>query len=396
MANIRNLALAAALILSLGSPVSARAEEAAAPSGNLLIVDSRETLLARVVTVDKTERRLVPGTEVESVYQTIQVEILEGAQRGKVVRIENDYLQLEEGESFYLIHTVDGVDGHETYAVGEPRRLPQLFWLTLAFVVLSVAVGGWQGFRGLVSLGGSLALIVFVLFPLVLAGYSPVLVSVGVCALVVVVGSYVTHGLKRSTSAAVIGMVATVAATGCLAWFSVGWARLSGFSDEAATYLNLNTGGQLDMAGLLLGGILIGLLGVLYDAAIGQAVAVEELAHVAPHAPRALIFRRATRIGREHIGALVNTLAIAYVGAALPLLLYFYLSPTSSLRGIVNMEIFAVEVVRTMIGSIGLILAVPVTTAVAVRMLVRQPAVPADAATLEREKRALEHAGHGH
>jgi uncharacterized membrane protein len=132
----------------------------------------------------------------------------------------------------------------------------------------------------------------------------------------------------------------------------------------------MNTNGSINFAGLLLGGIIIGLLGVLYDAAIGQAVAVDELHQVGPHLSRLVIFRRALRIGREHIGALVNILAIAYVGASLPLLLLFYESGAAfSLT--INREIFATEIIRTMVGSIGLVLAVPLTTLVAVFLLMR-------------------------
>jgi uncharacterized membrane protein len=125
----------------------------------------------------------------------------------------------------------------------------------------------------------------------------------------------------------------------------------------------------LDIPGLLLGGILIGLLGVLYDAAIGQAVAIEELMVHAPHLTRRKIFERAMRIGREHIGALIDSLALAYVGASLPLLLLFYSSSSASLLSIINREDFATEIIRTLIGSTGLILAVPITSLVAVFMI---------------------------
>jgi uncharacterized membrane protein len=161
-------------------------------------------------------------------------------------------------------------------------------------------------------------------------------------------------------------------------------------------YLNINSRGSIDIIGLLLGGILIGLLGVLYDAAIGQSVSVEELTRIAPHVSRRTIFERALRIGREHIGALVNTLAIAYVGASLPLMLLFYQTSTAGIGQIMNTEIFATEIVRIMIGSIGLVLAVPITTFVSVLLLVKKPQGNADAHTIQHEQEAIEHASHGH
>src|SRR5690606_31702528 len=121
-----------------------------------------------------------------------------------------------------------------------------------------------QGIRGLLALVGSFVFIGAFLLPGIMSGYSPVLVSIGVAAVIVTLGSYVTHGFNRTTSAAVAGMIATIALTGALAYVAIDMAHLSGWSGDEVTYLHLNTGGAIDLAGLLLGGILIGLLGVLY------------------------------------------------------------------------------------------------------------------------------------
>ncbi len=216
----------------------------------------------------------------------------------------------------------------------------------------------------------SIAAIVDVLLPGILHGYSPILLSIGISSLIVLVSSYVTHGFNRTTTAAVVGMIVTIVITGLLAYLAVVTTHLTGFSNEEAAYLNFQTTGSIDFVSLLLGGIMIGLLGIMYDAAIGQAVAIEELSTAAEHLSRKEIFWRATRIGREHIGALINTLAIAYVGASLPLLLLLHFS-NSTLGVTLNEEIFASEIVRTVIGSIGLILAVPITTSIATWMLVK-------------------------
>jgi uncharacterized membrane protein len=198
------------------------------------------------------------------------------------------------------------------------------------------------------------------------------------------------------TTTAVIGMILTVIVTSILAYLGVYLTRLSGFESEESVYLNFNTGGAIDFQGLLLGGILIGLLGVLYDAAIGQSLAVEELHRIAPHVPKTTIYARAIRMGREHIGALVNTLAIAYVGASLPLLLLFYSSSTSALGITLNREVFATEIIRTLVGSIGLVLTVPITTWIAVLILVRTKK-DVDGSVVKEEMHALEHVvGHVH
>jgi len=335
-----------------------------------LVTDDISVLRARVIEVVQRTTETVPGTNVEQVYQTIRAEILEGDEKGTTVTVENDHLELREGDTFYLTHTVSMLDGASYYSVAERTRLMPLVILTLLFIGVVALFGGIQGIRGLGALIASFVFIGLFLLPGIVHGYSPVLVSVGVASLIVLIGSYVTHGFTRTTTAAVIGMVGTIALTGFLAYFSIQFTYLTGWSSEEITYLHLNFQGQLDLTGLLLGGILIGLLGVLYDAAIGQAVSVEEIARAGEKLTRKEVYMRVLRIGREHVGALVNTLAIAYAGASLPLLLLFYGAGDMSIGQIVSREFFATEIVRILVGSIGLVLAVPITTAVAVRMLV--------------------------
>ncbi len=357
--------------------------------------DIHETVKARVIEVVSQRSETIPGTDTVHTVSTLKVEVLRGEEKGKILEIQNDFVDLEQGDTFYLRRISPWDGGEDLYSVADPDRTPALFILGLAFVVLTIIFGGKQGVRGLLSLIGSLLLIAFVLLPAILAGYSPVVVSMAVSSLIIILGSYITHGFNRTTTSAVIGMVTTILFAGAIAYLSIEATGLTGYESDEATYLNFNTQGSLDLAGLLLGGILIGLLGVLYDAAISQAVAVEELHRVAPPLSRKTIYSRAIRIGREHIGALVDTLAIAYVGASLPLLLLFYASSESALV-IINREVFSAEIVRTLVGSIGLILAVPLTTLVASWMLIKKSDEEADAKTLQAEKEAIEHAGHHH
>ena len=338
-------------------PVAATAQE--------LVTDEVRTLRAEVVRVLNEERVIVPGTDLPAVNQTIEARIID---TGDVITIDNDYLTLSEGEAFYLRRAGDD-SGSTYYAVLERYRLPQLAGLAVLFVTVVAVFGGSQGLRGLFSLAASLAFIVYALLPAMVAGYSPVLVSIAAAAAIVVLGSYITHGVSWMTTTAVVGMILTIIVTGILASVSIAWTSMTGMAEEASTYLLLNSRGSIDLAGLYLGGILIGLLGALYDAAIGQSVAVEELKRADPSAPAAYVFSRALRIGREHIGALVNTLAIAYVGASLPLLLFFYGAPDLDLLEVVNRELFSSELVRIFVSSIGVVLVVPITTLIAVAMI---------------------------
>ncbi len=366
-----------------------------------MVPDEQTTVKAQVLEIIKNETKEIPGTDTQGNFQTIRVKILEGKEEGKEVTVENDYLNLDKGEVFYLMHTSNSADGSDYYSVSEPYRLPHMVILIGIFVVGVFLLGGIQGIRGLVSLIGSFLIILYVLLPGILHGYSPLSLTILVSSLIIIIGSYITHGFNKTTTSAVVGMVVTVLFTGLLAYWSVGFTKLSGFGSEDVVYLNLNARGTIDVVGLLLGGIMIGLLGVLYDVAIGQAISVEELMRIAPHVHKRVIYKRAIRIGREHIGALVNTLAIAYVGASLPLLLIFYQSSSASMANLINKEIFATEIVRTLIGSIGLILAVPITTFISVWLLSKKKKGQmyedvSNTTLIEKEKQALEHAGHSH
>ncbi len=288
---------------------------------------------------------------------------------GEVISLENDFVKLKEGQKVYLLKLTRADDGRITYVVHDVDRMPWIIFFTILFIFVVVIFGGIQGIRGLLSLAGGMFLIFYILLPQIVAGASPLLVSIFVASLIVIVGSYITHGLNRTTSSAVVGMVITVVLTGLLAYFAVYITALSGLDNEEAIYLSLNSYGSIDLGGLLMGGIIIGLLGVLYDSAIGQAISVEELWRANPELSKKYVFKRALRIGREHIGALVNTLAIAYVGASLPLLVLFSFPSDISSTFLINREMFATEIIRALIGSIGLVLAVPITTMIAVVML---------------------------
>lgn len=333
-----------------------------------LVADTETFEKAKVVQILDHATTTIAGTDTVGKTQTIKIEVISGQDQGKTATFKNDYIQLKEGEIFYARHQSNDLYGSDYWSVSDPYRLDILLWLTIAFVVLLFTFGGIQGIRGLASLIGSFFLIFYLLIPGIYGGYNAILVSIGVASLIIVVGSYITHGFNRTTSSAVIGMIITVILTGLAAYYVVHATNLSGYSSEEATYLTLNTRGAISMIGLLFGGIMIGLLGVLYDIAIGQAISIEELFRAGKHMTRREVYKRGIRIGREHIGALVNTLAIAYVGASLPLLLLIQSSKVDTLF-ILNSEIFSTEIVRILIGSIGLILAVPITTLIASYML---------------------------
>lgn len=389
--NIIYLALILIAIISL-LPRGLKAEEIVVESNALPTEEKSEIVKAKVLETTNKESDVIPVFNLENKNQEIRAVILEGENKDREVVFNNDFTPLAPGDIFYMNHTTR--DGEEFFAMMEPYRLNIIYILLFIFIALTVFVGGWQGLRGLVSLALSFVLILYALLPGILAGYSPVLVSIIVSSFIIIVGSYITHGFNKTTTSAVFGMILTIIITGTLAVVSVNYGNFTGYDNEEAVFLNRNFQGEIDLVGILIGGIMIGLLGVLYDIAINQAIFVEELHHIAPHIKRKNIFKRAMRMGREHIGALVDTLAIAYAGASLPLLLLF--SGSSNLELILNREIFATEIVRILIGSISLILAVPITTFIATLLLMKKDQIEVNEETLKKEEENLLHHKHSH
>ncbi len=327
------------------------------------------TWRAEVVSVESSQERAIAGTEATGVYQTLRAKLLEGAKKGEVVVVENDYLLLEEGDVFFLNYLVS-LDGDELYAVSEPDRRLFLAGLAALFVFVALLFGGWGAARALVALALSFVVIIYGLLPAILAGYSPLVMALLFSVLIVGGGMLISHGPNKRTLAAFLGSASAVLVAIMLAEVAVRGARLSGFISDETTILNLATQGTLNFAGIFLAAVIIGLLGLLDDIAITQATAVEELFETDRAQSRRVVFQKALRIGKEHLAAVINTLALAYAGASLPLLLYFSMSDTSPLM-IINKEIFAAEIVRTIVGGIGLILTVPISTLFSVLLLMR-------------------------
>ncbi len=247
---------------------------------------------------------------------------------------------------------------------GDFQRRPVLLLAALLFAAAVIAVGWWRGVAALAGLMASLGVLLLFVLPAILDGRSPVLVAVVGSAAIAFITLYLAHGFTRMTTVALVGMVGALVLTAVLSAVAVDLARFSGFASEESTLLTVFEG--IDVSGILLAGIVLGAAGALDDVTVTQASAVWALRAAAPGQDRRTLFLRAMRIGRDHIASTVNTLLLAYAGAALPLLILFVLSD-QSLGTIANSEIVAVEIIRTLVGSIGLVAAVPLTTWLAAR-----------------------------
>jgi uncharacterized membrane protein len=258
-----------------------------------------------------------------------------------------------------------------TFAVvTEPWRIPLVGIVAAVFAAAVVVVGGWRGLRSLVALGLTLTVVVKLVVPLLLRGVDPILLAVGGGAAVTIATLLLTEGATRVTAAAALG---TLSALGLTAGLAAAFTALAEFTalqgNEEIAFLIPLIGDRIDLQGILLAATVFGALGVLDDVTVTQAATVEQLHRARPEAGRRGVIGRAMRVGRSHIAATVNTLMLAYLGAGLPLLLLFALSGQDPLT-VLNGEVVAVEVIRALVGSIGIVAAVPLTTLVAAGLLV--------------------------
>ncbi|MDV5147021.1 YibE/F family protein [Streptomyces sp. SBC-4] len=293
------------------------------------------------------------------------IEVTSGPEKGRTFTeiVQPDApRQLHEGQGVVVAYAPDAPRDLQYSVTDVDRKLPMAL-LAGIFAVAVVVVGRMKGLMALVALVASFLVLTFFILPAILEGSNPLVVAVVGSSAIMLIALYLCHGLSARTSVAVLGTLISLLLIGLLGSLFIGWASLSGNTDD-------NTGlihglyPDIDMSGLLLASVIIGSLGVLDDVTVTQTSAVWELHQADPRmGPRAL-YRAGIRIGRDHIASVVNTLVLAYAGAALPLLLLFSIAQ-SSMGTVANSELVAVEIVRTLVGSIGLVASVPLTTVLA-------------------------------
>ncbi|MGE0227280.1 MAG: YibE/F family protein [Dehalococcoidia bacterium] len=288
-------------------------------------------------------------------------------------RAEGDIGQLDvEAGDRVLLSRLAGPDG-DTYYIVDRVRQTTLLWLLVAFVLAVIATGRLVGVASLLGLAASMLVLLRFIVPGILSGHSPVLIAV-VGALTIMASTlFLAHGVNRKTVVALVGTAVALCLTAVLATVTIAAAQLTGVASEDAAVLQVLSAGQLSASGLLLGGIIIGALGVLDDVTVAQSSAVFELHSANPLLGPVDLYRRAMNVGRDHIAATVNTLVLAYAGASLPLLMLLAVQG-EPLTVQLNREFIAIEVVRSLVGSIGLVAAVPLTTAIAALAAARMAA----------------------
>ncbi len=353
-----------------------------------------ENVKARVKEIIE-EGEVTLGEKVQR-YQVARVELLEGDYKGIVMEMDygrrqilSNNVYLRPGDQI-LVTLGARPDGVLTVYFADFVRINSILWLVAIFIVTILVLSRWKGLRSLLSMALSLAVIIGYIIPHILAGEEPLRVSITGAIVLLMVTLYLTYGWNLKTHAAVLGMVIVLLLTGVLAGLFVYTTRLTGSGDENALFLMQMLNTQINLRGLLLGGMIIGALGVLDDLVTTQSSAVFEVHHINPSLGFGQLFSSVMRIGQDHVAATVNTLVLAYAGAALPMLLMFSLG-RGNYATFVNFEFVAEEIVRTIVGSLGLIAAVPLTTAIATLFALRSETLGKWSRYLGPEESGLSH-----
>lgn len=325
---------------------------------------------------------LVEGTPDELVgisgeLAQLEVDLLEGPDAGERIDLEvntDGFPPFAVGDRVLLDRTTDA-EGELRYFITDFQRLPTLSWLLALFVVTVLAISGWHGLRALLGLGLSLAIVVLFVVPAIIAGTSPPLVALVGAMAIMLVTLYLTHGVNEMTTSAIVGTGGALVLTVTLGTFFVERSKITGFASDDAVFARFAVEG-LDLQGLVLAGLIIAALGVLDDVTVSQASTVFALHDTDRGLGFPELFKRAMKVGRDHIASVINTLFLAYTGASIALLLLFYAGGVPVLE-IINSEVLAEEIIKTVVGSLGLIAAVPLTTALAASVAIgRAPHAP--------------------
>ena len=330
-----------------------------------------EILEGKATKIIKEEVTIQGGQQ--SLYQKLEILVTKGSLKDKKIEVEVGNISIV-GQPKYklgdevLISYSHDFEGDEVFFVTEFIRRKSLAWLLLIFVVLAVVAGRWRGVSSLLGLGFSFLVIFKFILPNIYAGRDPVFIAIIGSLFIIPLTFYLSHGFNKKTTVAMAGTFIALVITGILANFFVEVAKLTGYASEEAGFLQVAKQGAMNIRGLILAGIIIGTLGVLDDITVSQAAIVQQLKETSTKINPKELFSRAMNVGRDHIASMINTLVLVYTGAALPLLLLF-IDSSHSFSEVINYEIIAEEIIRTLVGSIGLITAVPITTFLAVSFL---------------------------
>lgn len=327
---------------------------------------------------------VVDGEETEvsegfvSSVQYVKLKILSGKYKGEIFEIENDLsdnvaynIEVKEGEKVVVgIDEFDN-DNLEVY-ISDYARQDHIFILLAVFILLIIFIGGKQGLKAVATLGITIFMVLKVLLPLMLKGINPIPISVTVSIAITIITIFIIGGINSKSIAAVVGTSSGVIIAGLIAYIVGSQVRLTGLNAEEATMLMyIPQGIDFDFKALLFSGIILGALGAIMDVGMSIASSIEEIHNANKALTRKELFNAGMNVGKDIMGTMTNTLILAYTGSSIPLLLLFMAYETSMIK-IINLDIIATEIVRSLSGSIGLVLTIPLTALVATVLTKRE------------------------
>lgn len=321
--------------------------------------------VARVSEVAKESRIIFDG-QVFYTQEVLVVDEKSGEQFA--IKVGGEVQPLTEAERLevgreLIISEQEVMVGETQAVIIDVYRLPFLAWLLVGFCALIIMVSGPRGILPIIGMALSLAILLWYVVPQILAGENPVMVSMIGATFIGAITVYLSHGFGTKSHLALASIFLTLLAVSLLSFWYVSLAQLVGLGAEEAYFLQFGPTATISLQGLLLGGIMLGALGVLDDVTVSQASTVFELKRANKKLDFSELYKRGMRVGRDHVASLVNTLVLAYAGANLPLFILFVMGDGTPAWVLLSSEIIAEEVVRTLIGSMGLVAAVPLTTA---------------------------------
>jgi uncharacterized membrane protein len=336
-----------------------------------------EIFEARVIKILE-EREIMGETGGKIIQQDILLNGLEGKWKNQEVTYKGISEIIVVNANIYkkndrvLIQrsaTLEG-DNEQFYIIDFVRR-GKLYLLAFLFAAVIIIIGRMKGFKSLVSLIISFFIIIKIILPRILAGDDPLLISIFGSLAILAVIIYLTEGWNRKSHLAIISVFISLSVTLLLSVIFTGMARLTGLAQEETAFLMGISQQAINFKGLLLAGMLIGAIGVLDDIIVGQMETVKKIKEANPQLPSGQVFTLAYKVGNTHLGTMVNTLFLTYAGASLPLLLLFAIKqePFLTFSQVVNNEMVATEIVRTLVGSIGVALSMPISTYLAARWI---------------------------
>ncbi len=334
-----------------------------------------EVFKARVIEIfDEQREKRENGTE--AVRQKLKLEGLDGSLKGEEFIFEETEFDILSNVSYkvgdkVIVNKSFNFESQEVFYITDRVRSNSLIWLGLIFALAVVSIGKLKGLRALVVLFLTFLIILKFIIPQILSGANPLLISIIGSLFILILAIYITEGFKRVSHISIFAILISLLITGVLSVLFTELSKISGFVSEDIMFLISSNFGTIDVKGLLLAGIIIGSLGVLDDVVIAQVMTVEQLKKANSNLSRRDAYKKAMEVGVSHLSSMINTLFLAYAGVSLPLLLLFNVNepPFLGFSQIINNEMVAIEIVRALTGSIGLVLAIPIATILAVNFL---------------------------